>query len=89
MKNESMGGAQAIRNIIFDMGGVLIRYDPAHFVRRTGIESAEDRDALMKAVFRAPEWPLMDRGDLDEAAFEAIAFQRLPESAFAPDLAHL
>lgn len=86
MKNESIDRKPAIRNVIFDMGGVMIRYDPAHFVRRTGIESAEDRDALMKAVFRAPEWPLMDRGVLDEAAFEALAFQRLPERLH--DVAH-
>ena len=66
-------------NVIFDMGNVLIRYDPAHFIEREGIESAEDRQLLMKAIFRSPDWPAMDRGELDEAAMQARAFQRLPE----------
>ena len=83
MENDSAGGGRGIRNVIFDMGNVLIRYDPAHFVRRAGYERGEDFEALMKAVFNAPEWPLMDRGDLNEGEFEEIAFRRLPERLHA------
>ncbi len=75
-----------IRNVIFDMGNVLIRYDPVHFIQREHIESAGDRALLLNAVFHSPEWPAMDRGDLDEAALEKIAFSRLPQRLHA--LAH-
>ena len=71
------------RNVVFDMGNVLILYDPVHFVRRAGVESPEDRDLLLKAIFHSPDWPLMDRGDLDEAALETRAFARLPQRLHA------
>ena len=68
-----------IRNVVFDMGNVLIRFDPVHFVERAGVESPEDRKALLDAIFFSPEWPGMDRGDLDEPELYAIARRRLPE----------
>ena len=67
-----------IRNVVFDMGNVLIRYDPIHFVERTGIGRPEDRKALLEAIFFSPEWPRMDRGDLDEPELEVIVRRRLP-----------
>ena len=72
-----------IRNVVFDMGNVLIRYDPVHFVERAGVESPEDRSALLKAIFHSPEWPLMDRGDLDEPDLEAIVRRCLPQRLHA------
>lgn len=72
-----------IRNVVFDMGNVLIRFDPVHFVERAGIENKEDRQALLDAVFHSPEWPLMDRGDLDESDLYEIARRRLPERLHA------
>lgn len=72
-----------IRNVVFDMGNVLIRYDPVHFIERAGVDSAEDRALLLRAVFHSPEWPLMDHGDLDEPDMEAIVRRRLPEHLYA------
>lgn len=67
-----------IRNILFDMGQVLIRFDQGFFIRRLGIDG-EDMDLLMREVFRSVEWVQMDRGTLrEEEAFEKIA-PRLPE----------
>ena len=71
-----------MRNIIFDMGNVLINYDPEHFIEREGV-FGEDAALLMAAVFNAPEWPMMDAGALDEPDMEAAAFARLPERLHA------
>lgn len=66
-----------IKNILFDMGQVLIRFDQAFFINRLGIDG-DDRDLLMREVFRSVEWVRMDRGTLrEEEAFESIA-PRLP-----------
>lgn len=61
-----------IRNIIFDMGNVLIRFDRELFLSRLGIEG-EDRTLLMREVFLSLEWARMDRGSMtDEAAARSI-----------------
>ena len=79
-----------MKNIVFDMGNVLINYDPEHFVARAGVDSPEDRELLLDAVFRSPQWPLLDLGEMDEAGLEAVALPRLPERlhAVARDLIH-
>lgn len=67
-----------IRNILFDMGQVLIRFDRDYFMTRLGV-SAEDKPLLMREVFLSVEWVQMDRGILrEEEAFLSIS-QRLPQ----------
>ena len=67
-----------IKNILFDMGQVLIRFDQKYFIRRLGIEKA-DMDLLLREVYRSVEWVQMDRGSLrEEDAFRSIS-RRLPE----------
>ena len=68
-----------IRNVVFDMGGVLTRYDPEYFLDRAGITDPQDRSLLMKHVFRSVEWILQDWGKLDEPETERIACGKLPE----------
>ncbi|MBQ6734024.1 MAG: HAD family phosphatase [Lachnospiraceae bacterium] len=68
-----------IKNIIFDMGSVLIRFDRNLFIERTGITDPADKELLMREVFLSLEWARMDRGSLtDEEAFQ-IMCKRLPE----------
>ena len=67
-----------IKNILFDMGQVLIRFDQKYFIKRLGIEDA-DLDLLLREVYRSVEWVQMDRGSLrEEDAFRSIS-KRLPE----------
>ena len=67
-----------IKNILFDMGQVLIRFDQKYFIKRLGIEDA-DLDLLLREVYRSVEWVQMDRGTLrEEDAFRSIS-KRLPE----------
>ena len=66
-----------IKNILFDMGQVLIRFDQKYFIKRLGIEDA-DLDLLLREVYRSVEWVQMDRGTLrEEDAFRSIS-KRLP-----------
>ena len=61
-----------IKNIVFDMGNVVIRFDPPAFIARVGV-SGEDSEILMREIFQSPEWVMMDRGVLDdEGAAEAL-----------------
>ena len=66
-----------IRNIIFDMGGVLVHYDPEHFVDLLSV-SAEDKALLMREVFRTVTWLRMDRGTIGEAEAAASMKANLP-----------
>ncbi len=67
-----------IKNILFDMGQVLIRFDRDYFMTRLGV-APEDKPLLMREVFLSVEWVQMDRGTLNEdQAFRQVS-QRLPE----------
>ena len=50
-----------IRNVVCDMGGVLIAWDPPSIVNRFGL-CAEDAAKLLREVFQSPEWTMQDRG---------------------------
>ena len=66
-----------IRNILFDMGNVLIRFDRDYFITRLGI-TGEDKTLLMREVFQSVEWVRLDHGTLREPeALESIC-ARLP-----------
>lgn len=66
-----------IRNIIFDMGNVLIRFEPGRYAAEA-LEDPEEQRLLLEELFRGPEWVAMDRGALDEkGAIEAVC-RRLP-----------
>lgn len=67
-----------IRNILFDMGNVLIRFDRDYFITRLGI-TGEDKLLLMREVFLSVEWVQMDHGTIREPeALERIR-TRLPQ----------
>lgn len=67
-----------IKNIVFDMGNVLIRFDRELYLSQLGI-SAEDQALLMREVFVSSDWCCMDRGSKNEAEALASMCTRLPE----------
>lgn len=67
-----------ISNIVFDMGGVLIRWDTAAMMKELGL-SAEDETTLNRELLRTVEWIQQDRGILSEEELEKIVLARLPE----------
>lgn len=67
-----------IKNIVFDMGKVLVGYDGMRVCEHF-IENEHDRKRVHTAVFVSPEWVMMDMGLLkDEQALQSID-ARLPE----------
>lgn len=67
-----------IRNVLFDMGNVLIHFDRDFFMKRLGL-SPEDRQLLMREVFLSVEWVQMDRGSIREETAISQICQRIPE----------
>lgn len=66
-----------IKNIIFDMGGVLIHYDPRHFLDLLEVEAA-DKALLLREVFNTVEWFRMDHGTIQEDEAAAAMKANLP-----------
>ena len=66
-----------IKNVLFDMGNVLIRFDRDFFIQRLGV-SAEDKPLLMREVFLSIEWVRMDRGTIAEPEAVERICKRLP-----------
>ena len=67
-----------IKNIIFDMGNVLLKFDRNYFLDAVGVKPA-DRRTLMNNVYLSLEWAKMDRGSMTEAEAAASMCSRLPE----------
>lgn len=61
-----------IRSVVFDMGRVLIGFDPPAYLAAVSSDAA-DRALLQRAVFSSVEWAQMDLGvKTDEEALAAM-----------------
>lgn len=68
-----------IRNIVFDMGRVMIRFEPDVFMDREGIMDPGDRKLVLNELFHSVEWAQMDAGTLTEETAEPLILARFPE----------
>ncbi|MBR5973717.1 MAG: HAD family phosphatase [Clostridiales bacterium] len=67
-----------IRNIVLDMGNVLLDFNP-EFVLDAFCSFDEEKDVIRKELFEGPEWALGDRGDIkDKDRFDLVK-DRVPE----------
>ena len=67
-----------MKNIIFDMGNVLLTYDPEVCLNHI-VEKEEDRALIRQELFEGPEWVQGDLGELsDEERFNGVS-KRVPE----------
>lgn len=67
-----------IKHLIFDMGNVLMRYDPEVPLREF-VKTEEARNLIRRELFQGPEWIEADRGMIsEEAMYESVA-KRIPE----------
>lgn len=67
-----------IKNIVFDMGKVLVEYDSMRVCKHF-IENVHDRKRVCTAVFVSPEWVMLDMGVMTEEAALSSMCSRLPE----------
>lgn len=64
-----------IKNIVFDLGNVLVKYDPDSFL--LGYSDAE-KELLGKESYYSENWLKMDHGDLTEAELTELVLDRIP-----------
>lgn len=76
-----------IKNIVFDMGNVLVRYDSMRVCSQY-IEDEEERRLVNTSVFVSPEWLMLDMGLISEEEALKKMQARLPE-AHAKEMAKL
>ena len=69
-----------IKNIIFDMGGVLIDYNPEKTLY--GMFDKETADILLKEIFRNQLWADKDRGIITPAEIMKIKKDAIPAETF-------
>ena len=67
-----------IRNIVFDMGNVLVYFNPLCYYDL----SAEEKKQLLRVTVESAVWPLMDWGVIDEAELLRRIRPRLPEKLY-------
>lgn len=58
--------ATRVRNVIFDVGGVLLEWNPTKILADFYADP-ELRDLLRHSLFQHPEWRALDRGELGES----------------------
>ena len=66
-----------IKNIVFDMGGVLINFDAERYTARF-VPDAGDRALIRRELFRSVAWIQMDRGSITDEEAVAAVCARLP-----------
>lgn len=67
-----------IRNIVFDMGGVLVDYQPLEACRAYS-QNEEDAVRIYTELFRSEEWALLDAGAISEEEILRAVCARLPK----------
>jgi putative hydrolase of the HAD superfamily len=60
-----------IKNIVFDLGNVLISFNPKEYLDSFGFEN-DVIEAVFKGIFKSKHWPKLDRGTVTEE--EALEF---------------
>lgn len=69
-----------IKNIVFDLGNVLVDFVPTAFIQRYTSDPVEGK-ALVEAIFASPEWVAFDRGTITKEEIKATAVKKLPHLA--------
>ena len=67
-----------IKNIVFDMGNVLISYDPLKYTSLF-TDNEEDGELLHREVFKSVEWVKLDRGTITVDDAITSINTRIPE----------
>ena len=72
-----------IKNVIFDMGGVLIRWKPEEMLRGFDL-SPEEKEIINRELFKSIEWIQQDRGVITNDEILKAVFARVPEKLWEP-----
>ncbi|NSA87373.1 FMN phosphatase YigB (HAD superfamily) [Clostridium beijerinckii] len=67
-----------IKNIIFDLGNVILDFQPKIYVKSKIDE--EKVEEIYKCIFQSDEWPMLDRGTICEEDAKRNIINRNTES---------
>lgn len=67
-----------IKNLVFDMGNVLIHWSADRLMDGMGVKDEEDRKILVEEMFHSSEWLLLDWGQTTEDEVESVFRSRIP-----------
>ncbi len=67
-----------IKNIIFDFGQVLVKFEP-YYMAKQYAESVEDADLISEVLFDRLYWDRLDEGTISDEEVVRLASERLPE----------
>ena len=67
-----------IKNIIFDMGRVLLKFDP-NVSLKVYCENEEDKAFIHRELFEGPEWIMADEGKITNEQRYDLVKERVPE----------
>lgn len=68
-----------IRNIIFDIGNVLIRFDPTEWLVNHYGQDPQLMKILYNEVFSSEEWKLLDHGKISDVEAASRIIARIPQ----------
>ncbi len=57
------------KNLVLDMGNILISFDTERTLREHGVTDREDVDLFRKTIFSSDVWSEYDRGTVEKTAF--------------------
>lgn len=61
-----------IKNLVFDMGNVLLSFDTESVMTRLGIRKEEERRLFSRTIFESDVWQAYDRGTVEKDAFRPL-----------------
>ena len=67
-----------IKNVVLDMGNVLLDFRP-EYVLNQFCSSEEEKDVIRRELFEGPEWAMADRGDIKDKDRYDLVKKRVPE----------
>ena len=68
----------SIKNIVFDLGRVLIKFEPKEYIEQNVPE--EKREDFYNGIFGSTEWLMLDRGTLSYEDAKKIFKERVPRA---------
>lgn len=68
-----------IKNIVFDMGDVLMHFLPEVFIDRYDLSPEDKKIVIDKIYFDGPNWSLVDWGYLSEEDYADMLCKEMPE----------
>lgn len=76
-----------IKNIIFDLGNVLYRFDPIFILEQFSLSQSQ-KEQFLQVIFKSKEWLSLDQGTItEEEALNHMLMQLNPEDhALARDI---